>query len=562
MERHAEKTRSVPGTVCRGGGRAFVAALVLVSIALAGQDAGGLRVRITLPGPDGQPTPVARHALLISDNPVSSAPRLVRTAADGTLEVKLRPGSYTVESDRATIVDGKGYEWFQTLDVPAGGDVRLELSTSNAVVTDPSEHASAGSPPETDTVFLLGQWQDSVVSIWSPTGRATGVVVDPRGLIATHRAAVSDNTTVAVQFSETVKVEARVLSADASRDVAVIQVSPETTAGRRPLTLDCPPSEAAPAATGHEEFVAIAAELGRPVDVRWGQVTAVGQRALETDLSLSFGGAGGPVFNDAGAVLGLTAMRIDREKRSGDIEIIRTAHVCEAVSAARSAMTGNTPPEAIPLPVEPSRPFPATVIAHSGTSPNADAAPEVVASQDFEIAFITPTAVAQARQKADWTGGRSGRAPEVEARLGRLTDFGGLSDYFAGAPAVLVVRVTPRMVEGFWKRVAREAARTQGADLPPFKRFKTSFVRMTLSCGAATVVPIQPFVLEHRLSETDAITEGLYVYHPNGVGPSCGEVRLTLHAESAPDRPETIVIASSTVDRIWNEFGAWRDARP
>lgn len=547
--------------MCCTGGRAFVAALALASIALAGQETGVLRVRITLPGPDGQPTPVARHALLISDNPVTSAPRLVRTAADGTLEVKLKAGAYTVESDRAVMFRNKGHEWFQAVDVPAGQAVTLELTASNAVVTDPSEHPSADAPPETDAVFLLGQWQDSVVSIWSPSGRATGFVVDPRGLIATHRAVVGDDTTVSVQFSETVKVEARVLFADASRDVAVVWVSPGTTAGRRPVALDCPPSQA-PTPTDRDEFVALAAEWGRPVDVRWGQVTAVRPRALETDLSLSFGGAGGPVFNEAGAVLGLTAMRVDPGKRWGDTEIIRTPLVCEAVSAARLRMTGNTPPGATPLPVEPSRPFPVGALEHSTTSPRAGASPEVVASQDFEIAFITPTAVAQARQKADWIGGRSGRAPEVEARLGRLTDFGALSDYFTGAPAVLVVRVTPRMVEGFWKRVAREAARTQGADLPPFKRFKTSFVKMTLSCGAATVVPIQPFVLEHRLSEADTITEGLYVYDPNAIGPSCGETRLTLHAEQAPGKPETIVIASSTVERIWNDFGAWRDARP
>lgn len=547
--------------MCRIGGRSFVAAVVLVSIALAGQDAGVLRVRITLPGPDGQPTPVARHSLLISDNPVTGAPRLVRTDTNGTVDVKLQPGSYTVESERAVMFENKAYEWFQTLDVPAEGVVTLELSTSNAVVTDPSEHPSADSQPETDAVFLLGQWQDSVVSIWAPTGRATGVVVDAGGLIATHHAGVGDATTVAVQFSQTLKVPAQVLFADAERGVAVLRVSPETTAGRRPVALECPPAPA-PVATPADEFVSIAAELGRPVDVRWGQVTAVAPRMLATDLHLSFGGAGGPAFNETGALLGLTAMRIDREKRWGDVEIIRTAHVCEAVSAARSRMTDSTPPEATPLPVEPSRPFPASALEHSATSAPAGASPEVVTSQDFEIAFITPTDVAQARQKADWTGGRSGRAPEVEARLGRLTDFGVLSDYFAGAPAVLVVRVTPRMVEGFWKRVAREAARTQGADLPPFKRFKTSFVRMTLSCGAATVVPIQPFVLEHRLSETDTIMEGLYIYHPNDVGPSCGETRLTLHAAQAPDTPETIVIAASTVERVWNGFGAWRDARP
>jgi S1-C subfamily serine protease len=543
-------------------GRVLATALLFVPLAgLGGQDTGVLHVRMTLPGSDGVPAPVPRHALLVSDNPVTTSPRVVRTAADGTVDVKLKPGSYTVESERAVMVQGQAYEWFQTVDVPAGGEATLDLNTSNAVVTDPSEHATADTPSGSDPVALLTQWHDSVVSIWSSGGRATGFVVDARGLIATHRAAVGNDTAVAVQLSDTVKVPARVLVADASGDVAVVWVSPDVTTGRRPVPFDCPPPQA-PAATADDEFVAMAAELGRPVDVRWGQVTAVRPRTLETDLSLSFGGAGGPVFDDAGAVLGLTAMRVDPQRRWGDVEIIPTAQVCEVVTAARSRMTDATPPEATRLPVEPARPFPAAALEQSTPAPGAGGSPDVVTSADFEIAFITPVAVAQARQKADWTGGRSGRAPELEARIGRLTDFGVLSSYFAGAPAVLVVRVTPRMVEGFWKRVAREAARTPGAELPPFLRFKTSFVRMSLSCGAAAVVPVQPFTLEHRLSETDAIREGLYVFDPNAIGPHCARVTLTLHSEEAPDAPETIVIPTAIVDRLWSEFAIWREALP
>ena len=76
------------------------------------------------------------------------------------------------------------------------------------------------------------------------------------------------------------------------------------------------------------------------------------------------------------------------------------------------------------------------------------------------------------------------------------------------------------MVEGFWKRLGREAARTQGADLPPFKDFKTSFRHMRASCGGVEVTPIHPFVLEHRVTEKNVIREGLYVFDPDAFGPA------------------------------------------
>ena len=170
----------------------------------------------------------------------------------------------------------------------------------------------------------------------------------------------------------------------------------------------------------------------------------------------------------------------------------------------------------------------------------------MLASSDFDIAIITPRIIEQARQN-DRTGGRTGRSPEAEARLGRLTEFGEWSDYFANLPPVVAVRVTPKLVEGFWKRVAREAARTQGADLPPFKNFKSSFVRMRVSCGAAEVVAIQPFVLEHKTSDTKVIREGLYVFDPASFAAPCSRVTLSIYSENTPDKADTVTIEASVL---------------
>jgi S1-C subfamily serine protease len=519
-----------------------------------------LRIAVTLLDGSKTPTPVPRHALLISDNPATSAPRRVLTRADGTVEVRLRPGSYTVESDRPVAFLGQAYQWTEIVEIVAGREARLELSAANAEVMPLTAASpavgSAGREP--DPLLVAGQWQGSVVGVWSPTARASGFVIDQGGLIATYRNAVGQASSVEVQLSPTTKVAARVAYTDRSNDVAIVWVDPTVVATAPPVPLPCPPSQAPPIDEG-QDVVTLVTTLHGGGDLAFGEVTTLHPRAVETDFRLSFGAAGGPVFNQAGSVVGLTSVPpVDESGRPGDVTIVRVGLICQAVAAARSAMSESSPPAPTALPIEPTRPFP----VESGKdearrTPPASGTP-VVSSSDFDVAFITPPAVLGARQRADWTGGSTGRPPEAAARLGRLTDFYGWAQYFADVPPVVIVRVTPKLVEGFWKRLAREAARTQGAVLPPLKGFKANFHRMRASCGAAGVMPIHPFVIEHRAEENDVIREGLYVFDPGAFGPHCGQVSLELFSEKSPDRPDTIAIDPKVVERLWQDFAPFR----
>ncbi len=292
-----------------------------------------------------------------------------------------------------------------------------------------------------------------------------------------------------------------------------------------------------------DEIVTIAAPLRAQADMVWGEVTALNPRAIETDLRLSFGGAGGPVFNDAGALVGLTSVPADGDRnRRRDVTLVRSVTICEAVAASKSGPPGAAPPEPTQLPVEPTRPYPLDELKSSTRAGSSANDPVVVSSSEFDVAFITPPTLYRASQRPDWTGGRTTRSPEAEARIGQLTEFGAWSEYFAELPPVLIVRVTPKLVEGFWKRLAREAARTQGAALPPFKDFKTDFLRLRASCGGADLVPIHPFVLEHRISEKDVIREGLYVFDPGAFGPQCDRAALSLYSEKAPEKADTLTM--------------------
>ena len=79
-------------------------ALLAVAAVSAQPEQGVLRIKVTLADATQVSTPVQRHALLVSDNPPSAEPRRIVTAADGTVVLTLRPGSYIVESDRPVVV--------------------------------------------------------------------------------------------------------------------------------------------------------------------------------------------------------------------------------------------------------------------------------------------------------------------------------------------------------------------------------------------------------------------------------------------------------------------------
>ena len=119
----------------RDMGRALVLAILAVAapVAIAGQTLVVLHIRAVLTDANGRATPVARHALIISDNPPTKETRRILTGLDGTANVRLSPGNYTVESDQPLAFQGKAYHWRQTLDIVAGRDSALDLTLANAV---------------------------------------------------------------------------------------------------------------------------------------------------------------------------------------------------------------------------------------------------------------------------------------------------------------------------------------------------------------------------------------------------------------------------------------------
>ncbi len=418
-------------------------------------------------------------------------------------------------------------------------------------------------PGESDPSFLLTRWQDSVVTLWTPTTRASGFVVDARGLVATSQRAIGAATQVELQLTPAVKVAARVLVSDPARDVAVLWIDPEVVAALRPVPLGCELA-ARPAVANGQEIFTIGAPLRGRQDLTSGTVSRVVPQSIAADFEFAPGGAGGPVFAADGGVIGITSIVDDKdENRREDTRVVRIEAACEVVASAETKMQGASAPDGTRLPVEPMRPFPMDALRDAAGRRQGIVNPYQLSSSDFDIALITPVLTYAAQNpsvSASGQGNATRKPAAAPAFVRPLMDFGTWSEYVAEFPPVLLVRVTPKLVEGFWTKVARAAASTQGVALPPIKRITSGFSRMRAFCGDVEVTPIHPFTLVQRVSASDAIVEGLYVFDPGALGPRCGTVRLELYSEKAPAKADTRVVDAKVLEQIWQDFAPYHRA--
>lgn len=526
-----------------------------------------LRITITVLDADHRVRPVPRHALLISENPTSAAPRRVVTAIDGTTELRLRPGNYTVESDQPLIFQGLAYQWTQTLDVPAGRDSLLELTTANAQ-TEPASAVSPGgaaadAPGGANPSALLIEWQNSLVPIWSPTRRGAGFLVDARGLVATNQRLVGTATSVEVQLSPTQKIAARVLAKDAARDVAILWLDPKALTSARPVRLGYAQGETA-AVREKDRVFAINTPVYDQKSVASGTVSRVNVHTILTDVMVDDDSLGAPLFNASGDVIAITTSADDRSGDSPDAS--RAVRIDEAralIAEAEQTMKSGQPPAPTPLPVEPQRPFEDEALKGAAKSRVGSLGAYQVSAADFDVSLITPVLIYGVRHQGDRASererGRGDRSPgEMQNAMRAIEDFGNWSDYVSDYPPVLLMRATPKLVESFWTTVGRAAASTQGVSLPAFKHVKAGFARMRVYCGDAEVTPIHPFKIEQRVDASNAIYEGLYVFDPSAIGPHCGTVKLLLYSDKDPGKPDTRIVDARIIQQIWQDFAAYR----
>jgi hypothetical protein len=264
-------------------------------------------------------------------------------------------------------------------------------------------------------------------------------------------------------------------------------------------------------------------------------------------MVVPLGAAGGPIMTTGGVAVGLSSPTDDGHGRSWqDVRMVTADRICAALASAPTQRV--SPPAATRLPVEPPRSD--RVVEAPREARPFNLGSYQLSSSDFDITFITPAVLESAVARRDFTGGRQ----DGFGGLRVATEFENWSDYVRNAPPMLYVRATPRLVEGFWMKVARGAASTQGAAIPPIKRLRPGFSQMRVRCGATDVTPVHPFRIRSRVTETEAIDEGFYVFDPRAIGPGCGTVSIILSSVKEPDKTETRSVDAAVLRAIAADF--------
>jgi S1-C subfamily serine protease len=542
-------------------------ALVIALFAAPPPQTVSLKITVTVPGADGGALPVPRHALLISDDPVTASPHRYVTKSDGTAEAFLKPGKYIVESDTPFVFGGKSYQWAQPVTVRASGDTVLALTAANAMI-ETAKAGSADSPAiaeaaaERAEAILLTDWQDSVVTIWTPKASGRGFLVDGRGLIATNQRLIGKDTAVEVQFSATKKVAGRVLVADSSKDVAIVWIDPRAAAPAKPMTLAYAQGDK-PAVDAHDKVYSIEGRAAEAKALATGTVDRVTAYVVSSDLSLARENAGAPVFTASGAVVAITTADEHADVNEISPRAVRIDAARAALDEAGKKIDGAAVPSGAPLPTEPAEPFPPKALESAAKTLAGRTAAYSVSGADFDLSIITPPVLYAALHKPQGSErfdyGRDD--PPRQPLLRPLDDFGTWNEYVADVPPVLLVRVTPKFGEKFWTTVARGAAQTQGVAIPAIKKPKAAFGNLRLACGDADVLPIHPFRIGHGVDDGTSVDEGLYVFPASAFSPQCGAVRITIFSDKPSDKGDAKTIDAKIVQQVWDDFAPYRAAK-
>ncbi len=163
--------------------------------------------------------------------------------------------------------------------------------------------------PAVVTIIGTFQQQSRRLSNSSITAEGSGVIIDRQGHIVTNAHVIDGARQIEVVFHDGAKASARLVGADATSDIAVLQVS-----GRIPAFLPLGNSDTLQVG---ETVIAIGSPLGNyrgsvTVGVVSGLERSVPGSGLDsliqTDAAISSGNSGGPLLNLAGEVIGINTL--------------------------------------------------------------------------------------------------------------------------------------------------------------------------------------------------------------------------------------------------------------
>jgi hypothetical protein len=358
-------------------------------------------------------------------------------------------------------------------------------------------------------------------------------------------------------------VAAILLSEDKDRDVAALAAN---LAGG-------PPVAAAALATGAEVAAAPAGAaiftIGSPLDQQ--KVLTAGiigrneAHAFISGININHGNSGGPLFDAAGRVLGITTFGDSTTDGPGLSGIIKITEASAVLGRAEAKFETLPPLPSDPLPTVPDPPFPTDTLKQAARERHFDANLYQFSFAGYDVRVVTPplyywlntrgdAEVATVRQRRSKGNQESGFDPGADLR--------NWMQYTGAYAPMISVEMTPRMKPTTASRIFK-ALTPAYASL--HWRFDADFGRMELDCGERKIAPIQPIrqpeeVVNANDHPEDAAYEGIYEYEPGAIDPACGTVTLIVYGSEAGAPAKSHRLSTKLVQRVWDDFAPWRQA--
>jgi len=488
------------------------------------------------------------------------------TGFDGIAKLQLPPGHYELVTPQPIDFQGNSYSWQLEFEL-TGDQRRLELSIDNAQIDE--IQAELHTSPRNYFAEEFERLRDGVITVWSEFGHGTGFFVDET-LILTNQHVVGPSEYISVQFDPASKVRAILLASSPEKDIAVLAVHPDALPDHIVVPL-ADVGEAEQLVSVGEQVFTIGSPLNQRKIMTTGIVSDVKERVIVADININPGNSGGPLFDSEGFVVGLTTF--------GDFAfgigpgvsgIVRIEEAIPLLEEAKEKLGNTDPPSPEKLLVEPTDTFPLDALKAAAATKKFDEDPYEFNKHRFDLTIFTPpflyylkagAAVQAAREQAKRT---KQTTQSGQGSLNPLDEFRGWAEYVGEYKPVIIIRAMPELRETRWSSVSRGLLYGGGkARL----RFRTDFHKMRLLCGGEEIEPIHPGKIPHIMTVdstvniVDATYEGLYVYPPDSISPSCGKMTLELYTEKEPTKVKKRDLDRKTIARIWKDFAPYREMR-
>jgi hypothetical protein len=522
-----------------------------------------VRVRVILVDRELNQKPVPFLAISLKSGAKSAE---VKTGLDGTAETNLPPGKYTIATPKPTELDGQRFSWNVAVTL-TGAEQNVDLTNDNA---KSEESSASGAKPSSgsgsDLTEYFKKLKNTVVTVKSESGHGTGFFVDSKGLVLTNQHVVANSGYLAVQFDREHKIAARLIAADEQKDVALLWVNMAALPNASPAPLYRAGSKA-PVQEGERVFT-IGSPLTLDKIITTGIVSKVEAHTLLSDININPGNSGGPLFNSDGQVIGLTTFDAQDQAGPGVSGIVRIEEALPLLEQNRAKALG-TPPSGALLPVEPVTPYPIAGLKEALKADKYDARPYYLEAGDFYVALSSPPFDYREEEERRLQAERTHQKRNKKSDQTTAEENGGDADAPKGweeetgaHPAVLGIYVMPKAKEGLGSALGRSFNVSYTAKL----KFKNDFQAMKLFCGNTEVQPINPgrvpvtvYVRNRAVKMEDSTYRGVYLFPPDAVNPNCREMKLAIYS-SKGDEPVIKVLNEKSVQRVWEDFAAFRRA--